>query len=188
MKISRSMLSPISPSSGSSGSGAAASRRTPSSSCFRPGVFSAAGVEGRCFAVAISQAPGFSGMPAAGHCSSAATSASCARSSARPTSRTIRSGRRSVRPLRCARPRRWQDGCRGPPWPPITPSSRGRAKPVLLPRSVLHLLEAFHRLLRLGREIVELLHLADFDDLVVAHRRAAGPLQRFRLRLHLDHQ
>src|SRR5258707_14170824 len=44
----------------------------------------------RCLAVAISQAPGFSGMPDFGHCSSAATRASCARSSARPTSRTIR--------------------------------------------------------------------------------------------------
>ena len=38
----------------------------------------------------MSQAPGLSGMPDSGHCSSAATSASCARSSARPTSRTMR--------------------------------------------------------------------------------------------------
>ena len=44
----------------------------------------------RCLAVAMSQAPGLSGTPDSGHCSSAATSASCARSSARPTSRTIR--------------------------------------------------------------------------------------------------
>src|SRR6266850_5465106 len=44
----------------------------------------------RCFAVAMSQAPGLSGTPDSGHCSSAATSASCARSSARPTSRTTR--------------------------------------------------------------------------------------------------
>src|SRR3954451_23916541 len=44
----------------------------------------------RFFAVAISQAPGFSGTPDAGHFSSAATSASWARSSAKPTSRTIR--------------------------------------------------------------------------------------------------
>ena len=44
----------------------------------------------RCFAVAMSQAPGLSGTPDSGHCSSAATSASCASSSARPTSRTIR--------------------------------------------------------------------------------------------------
>src|SRR3954453_12592647 len=39
---------------------------------------------------AISQAPGLSGTPDSGHCSSAATSASCARSSASPTSRTTR--------------------------------------------------------------------------------------------------
>src|SRR6267378_6611091 len=44
----------------------------------------------RCLAVAMSQAPGLSGTPDAGHCSSAATSASCARSSARPTSPTMR--------------------------------------------------------------------------------------------------
>src|SRR5689334_16361894 len=44
----------------------------------------------RCFAVAINHAPGLSGTPERGHCSSAATSASWARSSARPTSRTIR--------------------------------------------------------------------------------------------------
>src|SRR5579864_5251100 len=47
-------------------------------------------VNGRCLAVAMSQAPGLSGTPDCGHCSSAATRASCARSSARPTSRTIR--------------------------------------------------------------------------------------------------
>ena len=44
----------------------------------------------RRFAVVISHAPGFAGMPVVGHCSSAATSASCARSSASSTSRVIR--------------------------------------------------------------------------------------------------
>src|SRR5258707_7708741 len=44
----------------------------------------------RCLAVAMSQAPGLSGTPESGHCSSAATRASWARSSATPTSRTIR--------------------------------------------------------------------------------------------------
>src|SRR3954468_10681687 len=44
----------------------------------------------RCLPVAMSQAPGLSGTPDSGHCSSAATSASWARSSATPTSRTIR--------------------------------------------------------------------------------------------------
>src|SRR5947209_17542074 len=38
----------------------------------------------------MSQAPGLSGTPDSGHCRRAATSASCARSSATPTSRTIR--------------------------------------------------------------------------------------------------
>src|SRR5450432_1363803 len=44
----------------------------------------------RCLAAAMSQAPGLSGTPDSGHCSSAATRASCASSSARPTSRTMR--------------------------------------------------------------------------------------------------
>src|SRR5882672_10495841 len=38
----------------------------------------------------MSQGPGFSGTPAVGHCSSAATSASCASSSAEPMSPTVR--------------------------------------------------------------------------------------------------
>ena len=42
----------------------------------------------RRLAVVISHAPGLRGTPSAGHCSSAATSASCASSSATPTSRT----------------------------------------------------------------------------------------------------
>src|SRR6266567_2794223 len=44
----------------------------------------------RCLAVPISQAPGFSGTPEVGHCSSAATRASCASSSAVPMSPTMR--------------------------------------------------------------------------------------------------
>src|ERR1041385_2003747 len=44
----------------------------------------------RCLAVPMSQAPGLSGIPESGHCSSAATSASCARSSATPMSPTMR--------------------------------------------------------------------------------------------------
>src|SRR5712671_6924123 len=43
----------------------------------------------RCFAVAISHAPGPSGTPRTGHCSSAITRASCASSSAAPTSSVI---------------------------------------------------------------------------------------------------
>ena len=44
----------------------------------------------RNFAAAMSQAPGLSGTPDSGQRSSAATRASCASSSARPTSRTTR--------------------------------------------------------------------------------------------------
>src|ERR1051325_6129052 len=44
----------------------------------------------RCLAVVMSHAPGLAGTPSPGHCSSAATNASWARSSATPTSRTIR--------------------------------------------------------------------------------------------------
>ena len=68
----------------------AASSR-PSSSCLRSRrLLRRQRSMARCFAAAISQAPGLSGMPDSGHCSSAATRASCASSSARPTSRTIR--------------------------------------------------------------------------------------------------
>ena len=44
----------------------------------------------RRLAAAISQAPGLSGTPVRGHSDSAITQASCASSSAKPTSRTIR--------------------------------------------------------------------------------------------------
>ncbi len=44
----------------------------------------------RCFAVDMSHAPGLVGTPVVGHASSAATSASCAISSAIPTSSTMR--------------------------------------------------------------------------------------------------
>src|SRR5215510_8843931 len=44
----------------------------------------------RCLPVAMSHAPGRSGIPDSGHCSKAATNASWASSSATPTSRTMR--------------------------------------------------------------------------------------------------
>src|SRR5438132_1217878 len=63
----------------------------PSSSCLRSrSLFRRKLSIARCFAVAMSQAPGLSGMPDSGHCSRATTRASCASSSARPTSRTMR--------------------------------------------------------------------------------------------------
>src|ERR1700680_1787857 len=91
----RKRSSPTSSSIAASRSAAAicsrASRSRPSSSCLRwSRSFRRNRSMARCFAVAISQAPGLRGIPDCGHCSSAATRASCARSSGRPTSRTIR--------------------------------------------------------------------------------------------------
>ena len=61
----------------------------------------------RCFAVAMSHAPGLSGTPDAGHCSSAATSASCARSSAQAdVAHDSRQAGDELSAIRCARPRR----------------------------------------------------------------------------------
>ena len=86
--------SPMSSSSAALKSGTAISwawSSRPSSSCLRSSrLFRRKLSMARCFAVAMSQAPGLSGMPDSGHCSSAATRASCASSSARPTSRTMR--------------------------------------------------------------------------------------------------
>ncbi len=63
----------------------------PISSCLRSSRWSRRSRSiARCLAVDISQAPGFGGTPASGHFSRAMTSASCASSSARPTSPTIR--------------------------------------------------------------------------------------------------
>src|SRR5262245_52566413 len=76
--------------SGSPASPSASSSRL-SSSCLRSISFRRRRRSmARCLAATISQAPGLSGIPDLGHCSSAATSASCASSSARPTSRTMR--------------------------------------------------------------------------------------------------
>src|SRR5437763_6762526 len=43
------------------------------------------------------------------------------------------------------------------------------------------------RLLDVGREVGDFLHLAHFDDVAVQHGRALGPLDRFRSGFHLDH-
>src|SRR5712692_4433833 len=93
MNMSPRRSSPTSSSIAASGSmsSRARSRSRPISSCLRSSVWrrrirSIA----RCFAVPISQAPGFSGTPEVGHCSSAATRASCASSSAVPMSPTMR--------------------------------------------------------------------------------------------------
>src|SRR5258706_3170884 len=95
MNTRRRRSSPTSSSSAASRSGTAISCRAsssrPNSWCLRSrSLLRRQRSIARCFAVAMSQAPGLSGMPEAGHCSRAATRASCASSSARPTSRTIR--------------------------------------------------------------------------------------------------
>ncbi len=127
-----------------------ASRARPSSSWWRSRTLPRRRTSmARRFAVAISQAPGLSGMPTSGQRSSAATSASWASSSARPTSRTIRarpamsrgdSMRQRASMVRwmspvtapdqsiipAARPR---SGAASPPWPGARPSGpRGRAR------------------------------------------------------------
>src|SRR3954471_3995474 len=92
MKIRLSRSSPMSSSIAAARSGSSAcSSERPISACLRSAIapWRRRSIA-RCLAVAMSQAPGFSGTPDSGHCSSAATSASCARSSATPTSRTMR--------------------------------------------------------------------------------------------------
>src|SRR5437764_7996400 len=93
MALSRASPTASSIAAARSGSGltclASSSRAT--CSCFRSCIFRRRKRSiARCFAVALSQAPGLSGTPLLGHCSSATTSASCARSSAIPTSPTSR--------------------------------------------------------------------------------------------------
>src|SRR4051812_31083081 len=95
MSTSLSRSSPTFSSSAASRSGAdAAQRRSsscPTSSCLLVRrCWRRTASMARFFAVAVSHAPGLSGMPDSGQRSSAATRASCANSSARPTSRTIR--------------------------------------------------------------------------------------------------
>src|SRR5688572_16838769 len=95
VNTSRSRSSPIGSSSlsrcASSALSCSASSSRASSSCLRcSSLLRRRRSIARCLAVAMSQAPGWSGTPVSGQRSSAATSASCASSSARPTSRTMR--------------------------------------------------------------------------------------------------
>src|SRR3954468_15452323 len=92
MKTSRRTSSSTTSSKAAAQSGSSPSRSSrPSSAVLRCSVSARRKLSiARCFAVAISHAPGRSGMPPAGHCSSAATSASCASSSASPTSPVTR--------------------------------------------------------------------------------------------------
>src|SRR5262245_35754084 len=95
VNMRRSRSSPMSSSRTVSRSGSAsccwAARRWPISACLRSiNLDRRTRSIARCFAVAMSHAPGLSGTPDSGHCSRAATRASWASSSAAPTSRTIR--------------------------------------------------------------------------------------------------
>src|SRR6185295_13522372 len=180
MKIRRSISSPNSFSSGSSDL-----RRAAISSWTRSAILSWRSWSiALFFAAAISQAPGLSGMPVRGHCSSAATSASWARSSARATSRTMR-----VSPAmsRGDSMRQTASIARGVSGAVTAPDHTIFAPRALLLLVLLHLDEPVEMLLRLGREVAELLHLPHLDLVAVEHRRAARPLEGLRLRLHLDH-
>src|SRR5215218_7875080 len=168
VKISASRSSPISSSAAASKSERSIANSAPvswaTSSRLRSYVFSRRIRSiARFFAVAISQAPGLSGTPASGHFSIAATSASCAMSSARPTSPTIR-----------ARPAiRRADSIRQTASIARVASVTGTASGALV--GVLHLL----------REVLHLEDPADLDP-AVAVGAAACPLQRLLLRPRLD--
>ena len=137
----------------------------------------------RCLAVAISQAPGLRGMPVAGHCSSAATSASCARSSARPTSRTMRVSpaiSRADSMRQTASMARWVSVAATAADHTIAPRGASRVRSVSLasvPPAPASPRSPPPPSARLG-EVGHLLHLAHLDDLVVAHRAALRPLDR----------
>src|SRR5580658_1418447 len=139
----------------------------------------------------MSHAPGFSGMPAVGHCSIAVTKAPCARSSASPTSRTNptsppMSRADSIRQtastaLRVALPlsplTRFPHDSIGPPPP------RGS-------RLALHFgAEAFFLRAQLRREL--LAEVLGIEDRAEGHldsaveRRALEPLDRLLHRLHV---
>src|SRR5438270_3787649 len=158
----------------------------------------------RCLAVAINHAPGLFGTPDVGHCSSAATSASCASSSARPTSRTIR-----VRPAisladsirQTASIVRWVSVAVTATDYTIFTRANARTNkqpssgaPGLAPGVLVHLLaDALFRLSELGgervAEILRLEHLADFDLRLSARHgigAALDPFDAFFKRLHLE--
>src|SRR4051812_6271342 len=127
----------------------------------------------------MSQAPGLSGTPDSGHCSSAATRASWAESSARPTSRTIRASPAisladSI--LQIASIVRW-----------VAELTCGRLGLLPLPLRGLRA-QPFLLLTQLGRELVsEVVALEDLTQLDIAflEGNALRPLDRLLLRLHL---
>src|SRR5215207_4632602 len=144
----------------------------------------------RRLAIAISHAPGLRGTPSDGHCSSAATSASCARSSASPTSRHMRASDAisfgdSIRQTASIDAWTWVKDSEGSKGAMGSRSSKGYT-PLehLEPSEPLEpweleapgLFQSFH-----------FMDLPDLDDLVIAHRRALGPLDRVFLGFDLNH-
>src|SRR4249919_144002 len=194
VKIRPSRSSSISSLAASAGSSSASRERSrasrPSSSSLRAAIslWRRRSIA-RLRAVAISQAPGFSGTPASGHCSSATSSASWARSSATPTSPVIRASaaisradsirqtasiaRRASRSLICLPAARRRLSCRR-----LLVLLGLRPDPLLL-------------LAQLGRqllaEVLGLEDLADFDlaRLVVRVGAALDPLHRLLEGAHL---
>src|SRR4029453_9461668 len=129
----------------------------------------------RCLPVPMSQAPGLSGAPDSGHWSSAAMSASWARSSATPTSRTIRASPAMSRGdsiRQTASMARWA-------------SEDGTVLPVVgrLGAQALLLLAQLRG--ELVAEIVGREHRADLE-LGLLHGRSLDPLDRLVQRLGLD--
>src|SRR5712691_1253299 len=130
----------------------------------------------------MSQAPGLSGTPDSGHRSSAATSASCASSSARPTSRTIR-----ARPAMSLADSILQTASIARCVSDVVTSGRRGATRLLL-RGHLRA-NSLLLLPELGRElaakVLRLEHLANLDLRLLAEGGALDPFDRLFLRLHL---
>src|SRR5712691_4141727 len=125
----------------------------------------------------MSQAPGLSGTPVPGQVSSAARRASCASSSARPTSRTMR-----ARPAMSLADSILQTASIA-----LCVAEAVTANRSFAPRLALLLLQLVAQLLlaraELGRKVLErkirhLLHLADLDRFVLRGRAALGPFDR----------
>src|SRR5258707_1868540 len=168
VNIRPSRSSPTSSSSAASKSARSIAIRIPtsraSSSCLRSKVvWRRARSIARFLAVAMSQARGLSGTPDSGQRVRAATSASWARSSARPTSRTIRA--------RAAMRR--------------ADSIRQTASVAPLAVASLTWLRLFGGFLDLLRKVLQLLHAPHFDPAVLAGA-AGGPLDRLLRRARLD--
>src|SRR4051812_21604697 len=162
----------------------------------------------------MSQAPGLLGTPDSGHRSNAATSASCARSSARPTSLTMRvspainfadSMRQTASivrwmsvPVTAPNHIRATRECKAAGWP-AAPADRdtfhgGRsgeraARPLIELLLDLHHLATLFRRCEHGREVGDVEQLADLDLRLTCTSRiraAPGPFDSLGLRFHVE--